>query len=122
MATLPTDRDDWPRQFTSSLALRTFARMRESNIRGIGRWVLAIALAAAAPRPGQSQDVAVPHDSGAMPAAAADVQSIDAILHAAYDAISGPAGPRNWQRFYSLFAPGARLIPTRHDSTGATHL
>ena len=38
---------------------------------------------------------------------------MDAILRALYDVISGPAGPRNWQRFYSLFAPGARLIPTR---------
>jgi hypothetical protein len=59
-------------------------------------------------------------DSAAPPAAAkpADVASMDAILHALYDVISGPAGPRDWQRFRSLFAPGARLIPTRHDSTG----
>jgi len=41
-----------------------------------------------------------------------DVRSIDAILHALYDVISGPAGPRNWDRFRSLFWPGARLIPT----------
>ena len=38
--------------------------------------------------------------------------------HALYDVISGPAGPRDWDRFRSLFVPGARLIPTRHDSTG----
>ena len=40
-------------------------------------------------------------------------------MHAIYDVISGPAGPRDWNRFYSLFAPGARLIPTRRmaDST-----
>jgi len=44
----------------------------------------------------------------------ADVRSLDAILHAVYDAISGPAGDRNWSRFRSLFSPGARLIPTRH--------
>lgn len=43
----------------------------------------------------------------------ADVGSIDAILAALYDVISGPAGqPRNWDRFRSLFAPGARLMPT----------
>jgi len=43
----------------------------------------------------------------------ADVASIDAILHAAYDTISGPAGKqRDWNRFRSLFAAGARLIPT----------
>lgn len=49
----------------------------------------------------------------AMPvAAAADVASMDAILAALYDVISGPAGaPRNWDRFRSLFAPGARLVP-----------
>lgn len=55
-------------------------------------------------------------DSGrAAPPAAnpADVRSIDAILAALYDVISGPAGPRNWDRFRSLFAPGARLLPTR---------
>ena len=43
----------------------------------------------------------------------ADVDSIDAIIAAAYDVISGPAGrPRDWERERSLFWPGARLIPT----------
>ena len=50
-----------------------------------------------------------------------DVASIDAILAALYDVISGPAGQkRDWDRFQSLFAPGvARLIPTgrRQDGT-----
>ncbi len=34
--------------------------------------------------------------------------------------ISGPAGPRDWDRFNSLFAPGARLIPIgpRKDKPG----
>ena len=42
-----------------------------------------------------------------------DVESIDAIIAAAYDAISGPAGEkRNWERERSLYYPGARLIPT----------
>lgn len=51
----------------------------------------------------------------------ADVESIDAIMRAVYDAISGPAGqPRDWNRFRSLMAPGARLIPTgkRPDGVG----
>lgn len=44
---------------------------------------------------------------------AADVSSIDGILAAVYDVISGPAGKkRDWDRMRSLFAPGARLIPT----------
>jgi hypothetical protein len=43
----------------------------------------------------------------------ADVESIDAIIAATYDVISGPAGkPRNWERERSLFYPGARLTPT----------
>ncbi len=43
----------------------------------------------------------------------ADVTSIDAIIAAAYDVISGPAGKkRDWDRERSLFYPGARLIPT----------
>ena len=42
-----------------------------------------------------------------------DVASIDAIIAAAYDAISGPAGEeRDWVRELALFYPGARLIPT----------
>jgi hypothetical protein len=46
-------------------------------------------------------------------AKAEDVGSIDAILAATYDVISGPAGhKRDWDRFRSLFYPGARLIPT----------
>ncbi|MDX2193975.1 MAG: hypothetical protein NW201_11510 [Gemmatimonadales bacterium] len=48
-----------------------------------------------------------------------DVASPDAIVAALYDVISGPAGqPRDWARFRSLFAPGARLMPTGVDSTG----
>ena len=42
-----------------------------------------------------------------------DVESIDAIIAAAYDVISGPAGQkRDWNRERSLFYLGARLIPT----------
>src|SRR6266513_2414962 len=40
-----------------------------------------------------------------------DVESIDAIISAAYDSISGPPGKRDWNRERSLFIPGARLIP-----------
>ena len=48
-----------------------------------------------------------------------DVASMDAILAALYDVISGPAGQaRDWDRFRSLFAPGARLIPTGRSPEG----
>ena len=43
----------------------------------------------------------------------ADVESVDAIVAATYDVISGPAGKkRDWDRERSLFFPGARIIPT----------
>lgn len=38
-----------------------------------------------------------------------DVASPIAIVNAAYDVISGPAGERDWKRFRSLFLPTARL-------------
>src|SRR6516164_7390586 len=51
--------------------------------------------------------------SMSQPANPSDVESIDAIIAAAYDVISGPAGKkRDWNRERSLFYPGARLIPT----------
>jgi hypothetical protein len=46
------------------------------------------------------------------PAKADDVKSVDAILRAIYDVISGPAGDRDWNRFRSLFIPEARLTST----------
>jgi hypothetical protein len=60
-----------------------------------------------------AQTPPVPGPAAAAPAAnPADVGSVDAILQAAYDTISGPAGQqRDWNRFRSLFVSGARLIP-----------
>src|SRR5438105_1629603 len=52
------------------------------------------------------------------PANPADVATMDSIIAAVYDVISGPAGKRNWDRFRSLFIPGARLIPTGPRPTG----
>jgi hypothetical protein len=47
------------------------------------------------------------------PADPADVGSIDAIITASYRLISGNAGEkRDWARMRSLFAPGARLVPS----------
>lgn len=54
------------------------------------------------------------------PANRADVETVDALIAAVYDAISGPAGQaRNWDRFRSLFLPGARLIPTAKAPDGS---
>jgi hypothetical protein len=61
--------------------------------------------------------------AAAVPADPADVASPDAIVAALYDVISGPAGQaRNWNRFRSLFAPGARLIPTGRRADGTTSM
>ena len=51
----------------------------------------------------------------------ADVATLDAIMKAVYDVISGDAGQkRDWDRFRSLFHPSARLIPTgKNPNTGA---
>jgi hypothetical protein len=51
---------------------------------------------------------------------AADVSSIDAIMKAVYDVISGDAGQkRNWDRFRTLFHPSARMISSgKNPQTG----
>lgn len=54
----------------------------------------------------------------ALPLGAADTDSVDAVTRAVYDVISGPAGPRNWERFRSLFAEGARMINFRSTPQG----
>lgn len=52
-----------------------------------------------------------------------DVASVDAIIAALYDVISGPVGePRDWDRFRSLFVPGGRLSPTVRRGEGAVGL
>ena len=48
-----------------------------------------------------------------------DVDTVDHIIAAVYDVISGPAGPRDWDRFRSLYYPGARMVPSRRDDKGA---
>lgn len=52
----------------------------------------------------------------------ADVGSIDAIMKAVYDVISGDAGQkRDWDRFRSLFHKDAKLIPSgKNAQTGGT--
>jgi hypothetical protein len=47
-----------------------------------------------------------------------DVNSMDAILRATYDVISGPAGDRDWNRFRSIFFPQARFTQTTKTPEG----
>ena len=72
--------------------------------------VLAILLLAA---PQLSAQTKTPTGGTVPTANPADVSSIDAIIAAIYDVVSGPAGEeRDWNRFRSLFDTEARLIPT----------
>jgi len=49
-----------------------------------------------------------------------DAKSLESTLRAIYDVISGPAGERDWNRFRSLFAPGARLTSTTKNATSTS--
>ena len=76
--------------------------------------------APATPQPAApSQTPAAAPAAQALAADPRDVGTMDAIVAALYDVISGPAGQkRNWDRFRSLFVPGARLVPTGRRPTG----
>jgi len=47
-----------------------------------------------------------------------DVHSIDGIVTALYEIISGPAGERDWDADRLLFLPDARVIPARSSVPG----
>ncbi len=75
--------------------------------------LVAGALACAAPAIAQTPQVAVP----TVPARPEDVATLDAIIAAFYDVISGPAGqPRQWARDRSLHIPGVRFVSTGYDA------
>ena len=71
-----------------------------------------------APKPSAPNATAPGSTAPTSNAKAGDVDSIDHIIAAVYDVISGPAGPRDWDRFRTFFYPGARLIPSRRDDKG----
>jgi hypothetical protein len=84
--------------------------------------VAATALASEPTKPGSapSPTPATPPQTTAPAAKPEDVATPEAIVAALYDVISGPKGQaRDWERFRSLFAPGARMIPSgkRKDGT-----
>jgi hypothetical protein len=52
------------------------------------------------------------HMAGLPKPAPADIASAESIVASYYEALAGPAGKkRDWNRFLSLFFPGARLLP-----------
>jgi hypothetical protein len=80
--------------------------------------VLASFLIGSAQNP-QPSPQPTPSASPAPAARPGDVDSIEHIIAAVYDVISGPPGQRDWDRFRGLFYDGARMIPTRRDEKGA---
>jgi len=82
----------------------------------VHRPLVAATMLALATTPAAAQDSTMtetPTRSAVPTAPAEDVSSIEAILTALYDVISGPKGEaRDWDRFRSLMLPEARLIPT----------
>lgn len=67
-----------------------------------------------------AQQQAVVERPAPPPAKPEDVESLDAIIAALYDVISGPAGEkRDWDRMRSLFVPDARLVPTGRRQDGS---
>ena len=75
--------------------------------------LLALALSPAAARQQPTAPAAAPAPNPS------DVASMDAVLAALYDVISGPAGKkRDWDRMRSLFIPEGRLIATARRPTG----
>lgn len=81
------------------------------------RWIrlgmAAAIMAGAAQAQVHAQPLPQVQHAPAQPATAkeADGASVDSIVAALYDVISGPAGaPRNWNRMRALFAPDAKLM------------
>jgi hypothetical protein len=55
---------------------------------------------------------------GLSPAAGSDCATIDSIISALYDVISGPVGSRDWPRMRALFHQDARLVRRTRSQDG----
>jgi hypothetical protein len=88
----------------------------------LARWLGLLIAVLALAQPAIAQNQARSTADADVPAARpVDVESVDAILNAVYDVISGPAGEaRDWDRMRSLFLPEARLIPSGTAPDGST--
>ncbi len=73
--------------------------------------------------PGWAQQPARAHvDVATIAPRAEDIATLDGILKAFYDVISGSAGePRQWSRDRSLYIPDVRFVSLSKDSAGAIH-
>ena len=93
---------------------------RRSTLLGFGLVALLAVVLQAVPQTKPPAHVAVP----VVKALPGDVSSIDAIIKATYETISGGVGvPRQWGRDLTLFDPNARLLsPYADPKTGALKL
>ena len=74
-------------------------------------WTIALTTGALMPDARAQAQTAPPAAPAPAPTRTADVESIDGIVAALYDVISGPAGkPRDWDRMRSLFAQDAHMM------------
>jgi len=80
-----------------------------SNLLSVAvRTTAAVALLCAAPGSGAAQGAVT---VAPIPARPADVATIDGMIQAFYDVISGPAGqPREWSRDRTLYIPGVKFV------------
>jgi len=80
-----------------------------NNLVPVAVWTAAaVVLLCAAPSSGAAQGAGA---IAPIPARPGDVATIDGILQAFYDVISGPVGqPREWARDRALYIPGVRFV------------
>jgi hypothetical protein len=71
---------------------------------------------------GTSSEKAEGGDNAPVEANAADVNTIDGIVKALYEVISGPAGKRDWNRFRSLYYKDAYMAAMAPTPTGEKKL
>jgi hypothetical protein len=93
--------------------------MRFANVLRTSSIVASCALIWAAPVDGQEAQPEPVEVSETEPLAA-DVESIDGMITAFYDVISGASGePRQWDRDATLYPPNIQFTPTRPASIPA---
>ena len=93
--------------------------------RGVAAYAAVIILGTSAHTQTEQPSAPAPLPSateGAPAARPVDVATPEALVAACYDVISGPAGPRDWDRFRSLFLPSARMTVAGVGKDGAVHL
>jgi hypothetical protein len=81
-------------------------------------FLLTVAFRSAGAQNATPQASATPAATSTPTARPGDVDSIDHIVAAVYDVISGPAGARDWDRFRSLFHTDGRLVSSRRSDKG----